>query len=51
MELVEQRDTMLKWAQSKGDDGLVAYRQQKNQCSIDGLSAPLSSSETVTQPD
>ena len=47
MELVEQRDTMLKWAEAKGDDGLVKYRQQKNQCSIDGLSAPLAPNERI----
>ena len=51
MELVEQRDTMLKWAKSKGDDGLVAYRQLKNQCSIDGLPAPLAPNEIITQPE
>lgn len=47
MELVGQRDTLIKWAKAKGDDELVAYRQQKNQYSIDGLPAPLA--ETLTR--
>lgn len=34
---VEERDTLIKWAEVKGDDGLVAYRQEKNLQSIDGL--------------
>jgi hypothetical protein len=33
------RDTLLKWAESKGPDGLVAYREKKNGTSIDGLPA------------
>ena len=36
-----QRDTLLKWADAKGDQGLETYRQQKNLCSIDGLTTPL----------
>jgi hypothetical protein len=31
------RDTLVRWAEAKGDDGLVAYRAQKNAVSIDGL--------------
>lgn len=34
---VGERDTMDKWARSKGEDGLAAYRQQKNLVSMDGL--------------
>jgi hypothetical protein len=49
MELVEQRDTMIKWAKAKGEDGLQKYRQQKNQCSIDGLPAPLAPCEITSQ--
>lgn len=40
-EYVGQRDTLIKWANVKGDDGLETYRQQKNACSIDGLLTPL----------
>jgi hypothetical protein len=40
MELVEQRDTLLRWADAKGD-ALPAYRAEKNARSIDGLPAPL----------
>lgn len=36
-----ERDTLIKWAEAKGDDGLVAYRREKNQQSIDALPAPI----------
>jgi hypothetical protein len=36
MDLVGDRDRLLEWATSKGDDGLVAYRASKNAASIDG---------------
>lgn len=35
----EQRDTLTRWSQAKGADGLVAYRREKNARSIDGLPA------------
>jgi hypothetical protein len=41
MDLVGQRDTLVRWAEAKGDDGLDAYRQEKNLCSIDGLPTAL----------
>lgn len=31
------RDTLDRWAEKKGEDGLVEYRDQKNRASIDGL--------------
>ena len=36
-EFQQQRDTLITWAKNKGDEGLTAYREQKNQTSIDGL--------------
>jgi Pyridoxamine 5'-phosphate oxidase len=33
------RDNMLKWADSKGPDGLVKYREENNAVSLDGLPA------------
>jgi hypothetical protein len=45
MDLVEQRETLNWWAEAKGEDGLVQYRQQKNQRSIDGLPTPLASGD------
>ncbi|MBL8120373.1 MAG: pyridoxamine 5'-phosphate oxidase family protein [Anaerolineae bacterium] len=39
-----ERDTMDKWCQNKGEDGLVEYRAQKNARSIDQLPAPLAQS-------
>ena len=35
-----QRDALSQWAQKKGPDGLVEYRQKKNAHSLDGLPAP-----------
>lgn len=34
---VEDRDTLLRSAESKGPDGIVEYRKQKNMSSLDGL--------------
>jgi len=39
MELVGDRDDLLRWADRKGPDGIVAYWQEKNAASIDGLPA------------
>lgn len=36
-----QRDTLIRWAEAKGEDGLVDYWQEKNVASIDGLPTPL----------
>lgn len=41
MEQRGQRDTLVRWAEAKGQDGLAAYRDQKNRYSIDGLPTPL----------
>jgi hypothetical protein len=38
---VGQRQGLLKWADKKGDAGMAAYQQDKNQVSIDGLPTPL----------
>jgi len=32
-----ERDTMDKWAQAKGPEGIEAYRREKNRTSMDGL--------------
>jgi hypothetical protein len=37
MDLVDDRERLLDWADAKGDDGIVAYWQSKNAESIDGL--------------
>ncbi len=37
MEVVEQRERLLSWAESKGDAGLAEYRADRNATSIDGL--------------
>ncbi len=42
-EYVEQRETLIKWAEVKEEQGaLEAYQQQKNLISIDALPTPLS---------
>lgn len=33
----EDRDVLDKWAANKGEEGIITYRAQKNQYSIDGL--------------
>ena len=38
---VGERDTLRRWAQSKGDEGLKEYRKQKNVVSIDGFPTGL----------
>jgi hypothetical protein len=34
---VEDRDTLERWAERKGPEGIVAYREEKNGRSVDGL--------------
>lgn len=41
MDFIAERDTLRKWAENKGEDGLVAYRAEKNMVSIDGLPTGL----------
>lgn len=41
MELVGPRDKLDRWAEAKGEDGLVEYRREKNSVSIDGLPTHL----------
>ena len=41
MELVGPRDTLPRWAEAKGPEGLERYRREKNAASIDGLPTPL----------
>lgn len=36
-----ERTTLARWAENKGEDGLEAYRRDKNAHSIDGLSTGL----------
>jgi len=40
-DFVGQRDTMIRWADNRGEEGLLAYRAEKNAKSIDGLPTPL----------
>lgn len=35
-EFVEERDTLTRWAETKGDEGIEAYWREKNTVSIDG---------------
>jgi hypothetical protein len=37
MELVGERDQLVRWAQTKGAEGVSAYRREKNVRSLDGL--------------
>ncbi len=38
---VGQRETLIRWANAKGDDGLETYHDERNARSIDGLVTPL----------
>jgi hypothetical protein len=42
MDNARPRDTLIRWAEAKGEDGLERYRSDKNVRSIDGLPAPVS---------
>jgi hypothetical protein len=41
MDNPRQRDTLVRWAENKGPDGIEEYQQLKNTVSIDGLPAPV----------
>ncbi len=41
MDNARDRDTLIRWAEAKGPDGLEAYRREKNTASIDGLPTHL----------
>lgn len=41
MDFQGDRKTMAQWAAKKGDDGILAYQQEKNRVSIDGLPTGL----------
>jgi hypothetical protein len=40
MTFAGQRDQLTRWAESKGEDGLIEYRRTKNAVSLDGLLPP-----------
>jgi predicted pyridoxine 5'-phosphate oxidase superfamily flavin-nucleotide-binding protein len=42
-----ERDTLTRWTQAKGVEGLEAYWREKNQCSIDGFPTGLLEHEPV----
>jgi len=37
MELVRERPTLGKWAEAKGEDGIIEYQKKNNTRSMDGL--------------
>jgi hypothetical protein len=41
MDYVAQRDAAIRWAEMKGEEGILAYQCEKNVTSIDGLRTPL----------
>ena len=43
MDYVGERDTLLRWAETKGEDGVIEYQHTKNLRSQDGLPTPLAS--------
>ena len=52
METAGQRDTLLRWAENRGPEGLADYRRTRNGRSIDGLPSHFSEEERgPTSPD
>jgi len=41
MDFVADRDTLTRWAETKGADGIEEYQCEKNVTSVDGLPTPL----------
>jgi hypothetical protein len=41
----EERPTLRRWAENKGEDGVAAYRRQKNTRSIDGFETGVTANE------
>jgi hypothetical protein len=41
LDFAGDRPNLVEWSEKKGPEGLEAYRQQKNRCSIDGLPTAL----------
>jgi len=41
MEYAGQRDTLIRWAEAKGDEEVQAYQQQKNARSLDEMLTPI----------
>jgi hypothetical protein len=39
-----QRETLVKWCEKKGEEGIAAYQAKMNRVSIDGLPAHLAGS-------
>ncbi len=46
MDYVGERDTMDRWAEAKGADGLISYQCEKNVTSIDGMPTPFAGALT-----
>jgi hypothetical protein len=44
----EERPTLRRWAETKGEDGLAAYRREKNVRSIDGFDTGVASQLALT---
>jgi hypothetical protein len=44
MSVVAQRDTLMRWAEGKGEEGLANYRRTHNTKSLDGAPAPRTDS-------
>ena len=47
----QQRPTLLRWAEAKGEDGLERYRREKNARSLDGLPAVPSPQVALDFPE
>jgi hypothetical protein len=51
MDLVGERDQLLRWAAAKGEAGLADYQREKNGVTLDGLCTPLGAQAEAAPAD
>lgn len=49
MDFVGERDTLIRWAENRGETALQRYQQEKNETSIDGLPTPIGQRQSTPQ--
>jgi hypothetical protein len=48
MRFVSERETLTRWADAKGEEGLVEYRRTRNRASIDSLDTPATDPQSTS---
>ena len=49
MDFVSERDTLIRWAENRGEAAIQRYQEEKNETSIDGLPTPLGQRRSTPQ--